>query len=68
MGNTRRPKNKTYPVRRPRRKEPARPKLFGMKAPKFRHTKNKYQLFKDGGCMLPIVALVATLLTILLLN
>ena len=67
MGNTRRPRNKTYPVRRPRRKEPARPKLFGMKAPKFRHTKNKYRLFKNGGCMLPIVATAAASLLLFLI-
>ena len=80
MGNTRRPREKTYPVtrkarptprrylvRRRRPKEPKQPSLFGMKAPKFRHTKNKYRLFKNGGCMLPIVAIAAAFLPLFLI-
>ena len=55
-------------MRRPRSKEPRRPKLFGMKAPKFRHTKNKYSLFKNGGCVLAIVVLAATSLLVFLLD
>ena len=78
MGKTRHPTPRRYPVRRPTRKPSKAPTLFGLKPITFpkRNPRTLGALMnkKAGkkavgtGCMLPIVALVAAFLTILLLN